>query len=99
MSDTELLIEQTVIIPADHHLHLDFEVPSDIPAGSTARLELFWSPYKEAVNNLDVTLEKIWKLCEDSSLTVDSFLEMRRRDKELEESQYRRFFDRSGDGN
>jgi len=99
MSDAEFLIEQTVIIPADHRLRLDFEVPSEIPTGSTARIELFWSPYKEKASSLDATLEKIWKLCEGSSLTVDSFLEMRRRDKELEESQYRRFFDRPGDGN
>jgi hypothetical protein len=99
MSDAEFLIEQTVIIPADHRLRLDFEVPSEIPTGSTARIELFWSPSKETTHNLDAALEKIWKLCDGSSLTVDSFLEMRRRDKELEESQYRRFFYRSGDDN
>jgi hypothetical protein len=46
----------------------------------------------EAVNNLDAALEKIWALCKDSSVTVDSFLEMRRRDKELEENQYLQFF-------
>jgi hypothetical protein len=99
MPDAELLIEQTVIIPADHRLRLDFEVPPEIPAGTTARLELFWSPYKETVNSLDSVLERIWKLCKDSSLTVDNFLEMRRRDKELEENQYRRFFGRPGDSN
>jgi len=94
-----MMIEQTVIIPADHLLHLDFEVPSQIPAGTTARLELFWSPRKEASNSLDATLEKIWALCKDSSVTVDSFLEMRRRDKELEENQYLQFFSKSENGN
>ncbi|MDR2717449.1 MAG: hypothetical protein LBB89_05220 [Treponema sp.] len=74
-----MTIEQMVTIPADHLLHLDFEIPSQIPAGTTARLELFWSPQKEAVNSLDAALEKIWALCKDSSITVDSFLEMRRR--------------------
>jgi hypothetical protein len=43
----------------------------------------------KAANSLDTTLEKIWALCKDSSVTVDSFLEMRRRDNELEENQYR----------
>jgi len=94
-----MTIEQTVTIPADHLLHLDFKVPSQIPAGTTARLELFWSPRKEASNSLDATLEKIWALCRDSSVTVDSFLEMRHRDKELEENQYRQFFSKSGNGN
>jgi len=99
MSDAELFIEQTVVIPADHRLRLDFKVPPEIPAGAIARLELFWSPSKETNNNLDSALDKIWKLCKDSSLSVDSFLEMRRQDKILEESQYRRFFQGSGEGN
>jgi len=99
MSDGEFLIEQTVIIPADHRLRLDFEVPPEIPTGATARFELFWSPHKEAADNLDAALDRIWKLCEGSSLTVDSFLEMRHQDKKLEESKYRRFFNRSRDGN
>jgi hypothetical protein len=80
-----MTIEQTVTIPADRFLHLDFEVPPQIPAGTTARIELFWSPRTEAANNLDAALEKIWELCKDSSVTVDSFLEMRRRDNELGE--------------
>jgi hypothetical protein len=84
-----MTVEQTVTIPADHLLHLDFKVPPQIPAGTTARFELFWSPRTKTVNSLDVALEKIWALCKDSSVTVDSFLEMRRRDNELEENQYR----------
>jgi probable addiction module antidote protein len=34
-----------------------------------------------AVNNLDATLEEIWALCKDAPITVDGFLEERRRDK------------------
>jgi len=94
-----MTIEQTVTIPADHRLRLDFEVPPQIPAGATARLELFWSPGKEAVFNLDTVLDKIWLLCKDSSLSVGSFLEMRRNDKELEENQYQKFFSMPGSGN
>jgi hypothetical protein len=94
-----MTIEQTVTIPADHLLHLDFKVPPQIPAGATARFELFWSPQKEKADSLNAALEKIWALCKDSSVTVDSFLEMRRRDNELEENQYRQFFSKSGNGN
>ena len=90
-----MTIEQTVIIPADHRITL--EVPPTIPAGVTARLELDWSPQKEPDNNLDAALEKIWALCKDSSITVDSFLEMRRKDRELEESQYQKLFSNPGD--
>ncbi|MDR1839830.1 MAG: hypothetical protein LBQ93_09660 [Treponema sp.] len=92
-----MTIEQTVTIPADHRVHLDFEIPQEIPAGTTAHFEFHWFPEKEAANSLDTVLGKIWELCKDSSLTVDSFLEMRRQDKELEENKYRRFF--SGEDN
>jgi hypothetical protein len=92
-----MTIEQTVTIPADHRLTLD--VPPQIPVGATARFELFWSPQEETVNSLDTALEKIWALCKDSSVTVDGFLEMRRRDNEFEENQYRQFISKSGDIN
>ena len=45
----------------------------------------------KTVNNFDTALEKIRDLCKDSSITVDSFLEMRRHDNELEENKYRDF--------
>jgi hypothetical protein len=92
-----MTIEQTVTIPADHRLHLDFEVPPQIPAGATARLELFWSPQNEAAKNLDATLEKIRGLCKNSTITVDNFLEMKREEVELEERQYRRLFNKAED--
>jgi len=82
-----MTIEQTVKIPADRRLY--FDVPIEIPVGATARFEIHWTPRKEAAKNLDAALEKIWTLCKDSPVTVDSFLEMRRQDKELEENQYR----------
>ena len=92
-----MTITQTVEIPADRRITL--EVPSQIPAGETARFEVIWFPQEKVNNSLDTALEKIWGLCKDSSITVDSFLEMRRQDKELEENQYRKFFAGSGDIN
>ena len=84
-----MTIEQTVTIPADRRITL--EVPPQIPAGTKARFEIIWFPENQTSNNLDTTLEKIWVLCKDASITVDSFLEMRRHDKVLEENQYRQF--------
>jgi hypothetical protein len=92
-----MTIEQTVKIPADRRLH--FEVPREIPIGATARLEIHWYPRNEAANSLDATLEEIWALCEDAPVTVDSFLEERRRDNELKEVRYRHFFSKPRDSN
>jgi len=85
-----MIVTQTVEIPADYRVF--FDAPREIPVGATARCEIHWFPQKESVNSLDSTLEKIQVLCKDSPITVDSFLEMRRQDKELEEKQFRQFF-------
>jgi hypothetical protein len=83
------MIEQTIEVPASHRLTID--VPREIPTGTTACFKVIWFPVQKAVNNLDAVLEKIRNLCKDSSITVDSFLEMRRHDNELEENKYRNF--------
>ena len=80
-----MTIEQTVEVPADRRLY--FDVPREIPVGATARFEIHWFPRKEAVNSLDTALKEIWALCKDAPITVDSFLEERRRDNEIEEKR------------
>jgi hypothetical protein len=71
---------------------LDIALPSPYPTGA-ARLELAITPaVEEHLQSLDQTLERIWALCDGSSLSVDRFLEMRREDNELEEAKYRRMF-------
>jgi hypothetical protein len=92
-----MTIERTVEIPADRRLTID--VPREIPTGTTAHFEIRWVSREKAANNLDDTLEKIWTLCKDSSVTVDSFLEMRRHDNKLEEERYMQSFSNSGDNN
>jgi hypothetical protein len=72
-----MTVTQTVEIPADRRLTID--VPREIPAGATARLELAWFPCKKPDSNLDDALEKIWALCKDAPISVDSFREERRR--------------------
>ena len=90
-----MTIEQTIEVPASRRI--TFEVPPEIPVGATARFEVVFSPEKEPAKNLDLILDKIRELCKDSSISVDSFLEMRRRDMELEEKQHRHLF--PGDSN
>ena len=90
-----MTITQTVDIPADHRLTID--IPREVPAGATARLELVWSLPDKAGGSLDAALETIWTLCKDAPVTVDSFLATRRRDGELEEGKHRRLFAQSGD--
>ena len=92
-----MTITQTVEIPADRRITI--EVPREVPTGTKARYELVWFPVNKAINNLDITLKEIQELCKDSSITVDSFLEMRRNDKDLEEMKYRKLFAASGDAN
>ena len=45
-----MIIEQIVEIPASRRLHLDIEIPPEVPTGATARLELIWSSKKEVRN-------------------------------------------------
>jgi hypothetical protein len=92
-----MTIEQTVEITEERQLHLI--LPPGIPVGTAATVNIFiptegTSPAvkKNAHRSVDEISGKLWELCKDSSLTSDSFLEMRRKDKELEETQYRRMF-------
>jgi hypothetical protein len=85
-----MTIGQTIEVPANRRVF--FEVPPQVPVGAVARLEFIWSPQQAAPNTLDIALEKIWELCKDSSVSVDSFRAMRSQDKDLEELKHRRFF-------
>ena len=79
-----MIIKQTIEVPENRWNILD--VPPEIPVGATAQFELSWTPPSgEPTANLDAVLDKIWELCKDASISVNSFLEMRRQDRELEE--------------
>ena len=41
-----------VEVPASRRLHLDIEIPPEVPTGATARIELIWSPKKEAIDTV-----------------------------------------------
>jgi hypothetical protein len=97
-----MTIEQTVEIPASHRL--TFEIPRDIPEGRakvalTIDLTTEGAEQNGAYSGFDAALAEIRELCKDSKLTVDSFLELRRKDLELEEAKYRRMFHKDKDEN
>jgi hypothetical protein len=88
-----MTIEQTVKITEERRLHL--VLPPGIPAGITVTVNIFIPTEGAAAaphRSVDEISGKLWELCKDSNLTSDSFLEMKRKDKELEEAKYRRIF-------
>jgi len=92
-----MTITQTVEIPADRRI--TFNLPREIPTGTTAHFELIWFPVKNTSDDIDDTLERIRELCKDAPISVDSFREERRRDLEMEEAKFQRYMTGSGDSN
>ena len=81
-----MIIEQTIEIPADRRLHLDFEVPVEIPTGK-ARIVLSFISEKEQVRlvagkwvNPLLGLAKT----KGAKLTLDRFMEMQQEEIERE---------------
>jgi hypothetical protein len=94
-----MVIEQTVKIPENHWLRV--EIPSEIPVGITAKVAI---TVPEAVSQLFSShrlspreaVEKCWGIAQDSGLTSDKFIEMKRKEKILEEDKNRRLFHKTG---
>jgi hypothetical protein len=87
-----MTITQTVEIPADRRIKLDLDVPPQIPTGDMARVELIWFPQNKKADEYKTALEEIRAICKDLPISVDSFLEDRRKEKELEDEKYRRLY-------
>ncbi|GHV22403.1 hypothetical protein FACS189494_09200 [Spirochaetia bacterium] len=90
-------LQQTIEIPVDHRLFI--EVPKEIPAGTaTFRLEWTATPSTSGVHE-DCTqnIRELRELCKGSSVTVDSFLEKRHRERDRENAKYRHIFQREGE--
>ncbi|MDR1576539.1 MAG: hypothetical protein LBS37_11085 [Treponema sp.] len=77
-----MTIEQTVEIPADHRLVI--EVPPEIPTGrAKAALTLVFETETTKAAS-EKWVNPLLGLAKDSSLTVERFMEMQRKDIELE---------------
>jgi hypothetical protein len=82
-----MTIEQTVEIQADHRLVM--ELPLEIPVGK-AKVEVTVTPAPRRLSHMEA-IEKCRGIAK-GVLSSDEFLEMRRKDKELEDAQYRKMF-------
>ena len=81
-----MTIEQTVIIPADHRLHLDLEVPPEIPAGKVrASLTLICEEGQQqpTTNNWVNPLLGLAK-AKGAKLTLERFMEMQQEEIDRE---------------
>jgi hypothetical protein len=83
-----MTIEQTVEIQADRRLVM--ELPREIPVGM-AKVEVTVTPAAPRRLSHREAIEKCWGIAK-GVLSSDEFLEMRRKDKELEDAQYRKMF-------
>jgi hypothetical protein len=85
-----MTLQQTLTIPkTTTHLSVDLSEP--IPAG-TATFWLEWAapPSTESAHeDFAKDLAEIRRLCKGSALSVDSFLEERRKERDLEEAGHR----------
>ena len=89
-----MTIEQTVTIPADHRLHLDFDIPPQIPTGRVrAALTLIFEEerMKPVLGNWDNPLLGLAK-AKGSKLTLERFLEMQQEEIEHENENDRRLW-------
>jgi hypothetical protein len=89
-----MTIEQTIEIPESHRVFLD--LPPELPAGK-AKITITPHVEKQAAN-VHETIESLRGFAQrmGSTLTVDSFLEMRREDLRLEEAKYKNLFKENG---
>ncbi|MDR0442908.1 MAG: hypothetical protein LBH44_05840 [Treponema sp.] len=89
-----MYIEQMVVIPADRRLHLDFDLPFEIPMGK-ARAALTLTLEKEQEHPAaDKWVNPLLGLAnaKGSTLTLERFMEMQREDIELENENDRRLW-------
>jgi len=89
-----MTIEQTIEIPASHRITLD--LPPELPAGK-AKIIITPQTEKHAANAYE-TIESLRGLAKKlgSTLTVESFLEMRHEDLRIEEAKYKKLFQEKG---
>jgi len=89
-----MTIEQTVTIPADHRLHLDFDVPPQIPAGRVraALTLIFEEEHTQPVaGNWENPLLGLAN-AKGAKLTLERFIEMQQEEIEHENENDRRLW-------
>jgi hypothetical protein len=92
-----MTFKQTVEIPEDRRLTI--EIPREFPAGA-ATLTFTPKPAsladKTAQARLQETVKKLQNLAKGCSFSSEVLFEERRKDREMDEAQYRRLFQKDG---
>jgi hypothetical protein len=83
-----MTFEQTVTIPADRHIFLDFLAPKEIPAGK-ARLELTLTPETTPQRGTVKPLASFFGVDKDLD-TMDAYFARKRANKTQENNQFER---------
>jgi len=89
-----MTIEQIVEIPANHRLHLEFEIPQEIPAGKArAALTLICEEKQDSFNSGD-WVNPLLGLAKKkgAKLTLEGFIEMQQSEIEREMEMDRRIW-------
>jgi hypothetical protein len=86
-----MTLQQTVTIPDSRELRLNFRLPQATPVGR-AKVEIIIIPEMQPQAGEEEWINPLLGLCEDSSLTVDRFLEMKREEIALEEANDERLW-------
>jgi hypothetical protein len=94
-----MTFEQTVEIPENRRLTI--EVPQEVPVG-TAILTFtpkaaFPADGKTARTSLEEAIETACNLAKNSRFSSEVLFEERRKDREMDEAQYRQWFHKDGD--
>jgi hypothetical protein len=81
-----MTIEQTVTIPVDHKLHLDFEIPPQIPAGKARAALTLIHEEEQAQHGVGNWVNPLLGLAKakGAKLTLERFLEMQQEEIERE---------------
>jgi hypothetical protein len=89
-----MTIEQTVTIPIDHHLHLDFEIPPQIPAGRARAALTLKLEKKQAQAVADKWVNPLLGLAKakGAKLTLERFLETQQEEIERENENDKRLW-------
>ena len=77
-----MIITQTVDIPADHRVHLDFEVPFEIPAG---KAQITVTPLAETPK-INIQLLSLRGSCKGLD-TMEAYFARKRADRALEDGK------------
>jgi hypothetical protein len=88
-----MVIQQTIKIPADRRVHLDWTLPETASVGTaTVILDFPTMPDEETLRRQREAIKKCWGIAKHIGFSSDDLIANRRKDLELEEAKRRRLY-------